>query len=53
MHAFTGAFQAFCKQKQYYNNNTVTEEKLFLYFVEEITGWPLKAKSYKTNNNMP
>lgn len=31
-------FTVFCKQKQYYNGDTVTEEKLLLFLVEEVVG---------------
>jgi len=29
------------------------EEKLLLYFVEEVIGQPLKAKSCKVSDNVP
>ena len=44
--------QAFCKQKQYCNNNTVIEDKLFFIIIKEVAGQPLKGKSCKANNNI-
>jgi len=29
------------------------EEKLLLFLIKEVIGWPLKAKSYKVSNNIP
>ena len=46
-------FQAFCRQKQYCDANTVTEEKLLLFLIEEVTHRPLKAKSRKTGADIP
>jgi len=40
-------FQAFCQQKQYQDSDTVTEDKILLFLVEEVTNRPLRGKSRK------
>src|SRR5208282_174721 len=37
----------FCEQKQYCDSDTVTEDKLLLFLVEEVTARPLRAKGCK------
>ncbi|OCK77125.1 hypothetical protein K432DRAFT_407599 [Lepidopterella palustris CBS 459.81] len=41
------------KRKQYHDADTVTEDKLLLFLVEEVTGRPLKAKSRKAADDVP
>jgi hypothetical protein len=45
--------QAFCEQKQYCDGDTVTEDKLLLFLVEEVTSRPLRAKSRKVGGDVP
>jgi hypothetical protein len=45
--------KSFCEQKQYCDGDTVTEDKLLLFLVEEVTARPLRAKSYKVSNDVP
>ena len=42
----------FCEQKQYCDSDTVTEDKLLLFLVEEVTARPLRAKSYKVSDDV-
>jgi uncharacterized protein YciI len=46
-------FQAFCRRKRYRDADTVTEEKLLLFLVEDVTDRPLKAKSRKVAADIP
>ncbi|OCK74796.1 hypothetical protein K432DRAFT_386604, partial [Lepidopterella palustris CBS 459.81] len=46
-------FKAFCQRKQYHDADTVTEDKLLLFLVEEVPGRPLKAKSRKAVDDVP
>ncbi|OCK73784.1 hypothetical protein K432DRAFT_387196 [Lepidopterella palustris CBS 459.81] len=46
-------FKAFCQRKQYHDADTVIENKLLLFLVEEVTGRPLKAKSRKAADDVP
>ena len=43
----------FCEWKQYCDGDTVTEDKLLLFLVEEVTARPLRAKSCKVSNDVP
>jgi hypothetical protein len=40
-------------RKQYCDRDTVTEDKLLLFLVEEVTAWPLRAKSCKVGDDVP
>ena len=40
-------FRAFCRRKQYQDGDTVTEDKLLLFLVEEVSDRPLRGKSRK------
>ncbi|KAH8657278.1 hypothetical protein BGZ61DRAFT_310526, partial [Ilyonectria robusta] len=40
-------FRDFCERKQYQDADTVTEDKLLLFLVEEVADRPLRAKSHK------
>ena len=40
-------FQEFCHRKQYQDGETVTEEKLLLFLVEEVTDRLLRKRSRK------
>jgi hypothetical protein len=40
-------FRDFCERKQYQDADTVTEDKLLLFLVEEVADRPLRARSYK------
>src|SRR5208282_4141691 len=42
----------FCERKQYCDSDTVTEDKLLLFLVEEVTARPLRAKSCKVSNDV-
>ena len=46
-------FTAFCAQKQYHDGDTVTEDKLLLFLVEEVADRPLRAKSRKAASDTP
>ena len=46
-------FRDFCKQKQYHDGDTVTEDKLLLFLVEEVADRPLRAKSRKAAEDIP
>jgi len=46
-------FQDFCRRKQYYDGDTVTEEKLLLFLVEDVANRPLKTKSPKVDSDVP
>jgi hypothetical protein len=46
-------FAAFCAQKQYHDADTVTEDKLLLFLVEEVADRPLRAKSRKAASDTP
>jgi hypothetical protein len=46
-------FRAFCLRKRYQDADTVTEDKLLLFLVEEVTDRPLKAKSRKAAADIP
>ncbi|KAF2178632.1 hypothetical protein K469DRAFT_331606 [Zopfia rhizophila CBS 207.26] len=45
-------FKAFCERKQYHDADTVTEDKLLLFLVEEVTSRPLKVKSRKAADDV-
>ncbi|KAL6410099.1 hypothetical protein AUP68_06510 [Ilyonectria robusta] len=40
-------FRDFCERKQYQDADTVTEDKLLLFLVEEVADRPLRARSRK------
>jgi hypothetical protein len=46
-------FQAFCRAKHYQDSDTVTEDKLLLFLVEEVANRPLRAKSFKVAAEAP
>ena len=46
-------FKQFCARKGYCDGETVTEEKLLLFLVEEVTNRPLKIKSRKVGSDIP
>jgi hypothetical protein len=46
-------FRDFCERKQYQDADTVTEDKLLLFLVEEVADRPLRAKSRKAAENTP
>ncbi|KAJ6780567.1 hypothetical protein PWT90_10658 [Aphanocladium album] len=43
------AFQAFCQAKQYHDYDTVTEDKLLLFLVEEVANRPLQGRSHRVS----
>ncbi|KAL2137536.1 hypothetical protein VTI28DRAFT_9169 [Corynascus sepedonium] len=45
-------FQDFCRRKQYEDGDTVTEDKLLLFLVEDVANRPLKTKSPKVDNEV-
>ena len=45
-------FTAFCAQKQYHDADTVMEDKLLLFLVEEVANCPLWAKSCKAASDI-
>lgn len=46
-------FQQFCQLKQYRDGDTVTEDKLLLFLVDEVTSRPLRARSRKAAAEVP
>ncbi|KAL2140333.1 hypothetical protein VTI28DRAFT_3977 [Corynascus sepedonium] len=46
-------FQDFCRRKQYQDGDTVTEDKLLLFLVEDVVNRPLKTRSPKIDKNVP
>jgi hypothetical protein len=40
-------FKTFCARKQYHDGDTVTEDKILLFLVEDVANRPLRAKSRK------
>ncbi|RYP04774.1 hypothetical protein DL764_004243 [Monosporascus ibericus] len=46
-------FRSFCERKQYQDADTVTEDKLLLFLVEEVADRPLRAKSRKAGDDIP
>ncbi len=46
-------FREFCRRKQYCDGDTVTEDKLLLFLVEEVANRPLKTKSRKVGDDVP
>ncbi|KAM7192130.1 hypothetical protein V8F33_008555 [Rhypophila sp. PSN 637] len=46
-------FQRFCWRKQYQDADTVTEEKLLLFLVEDVVNRPLRSKSRKADGDVP
>ena len=46
-------FREFCRRKQYHDSDTVTEEKLLLFLVEDVANRPLKTKSPKVDSDVP
>src|ERR1043166_2839260 len=46
-------FRAFCRRKQYEDSDTVTEDKLLLFLVDEVASRPLQAKSRKATTETP
>ena len=46
-------FKAFCARKQYWDGNTVTEDKLLLFLVEDVANRPLRVKSRKADSRVP
>ncbi|KAK4233479.1 short-chain dehydrogenase [Achaetomium macrosporum] len=46
-------FREFCRRKQYCDGDTVTEDKLLLFLVEDVANRPLKTKSPKADDGVP
>ncbi|KAK4239207.1 hypothetical protein C8A03DRAFT_14388, partial [Achaetomium macrosporum] len=46
-------FRQFCQRKQYQDGETVTEEKLLLFLVEEVVDRPLRLRSRKAAKDTP
>lgn len=46
-------FKDFCARKQYQDGETVTEDKLLLFLVDEVAARPLRAKSHKVAKDTP
>src|SRR5438876_5254417 len=46
-------FKDFCRRKLYQDNDTVTEDKLLLFLVEEVADRPLRTKSRKAAAETP
>ena len=46
-------FQRFCRRKQYQDGETVTEDKLLLFLVEEVVNRPLRSRSRKADGDVP
>ena len=46
-------FRQFCRQKQYQDGETVTEDKLLLFLVEEVVYRPLRSRSRKAAEDTP
>ena len=46
-------FRRFCQQKQYQDGETVTEDKLLLFLVEEVVHRPLRLRSRKAASDTP
>jgi hypothetical protein len=46
-------FRDFCQQKQYHDGDTVTEDKLLLFLVEEVADRPFRTKSRKAAEDIP
>ncbi|KAK4244348.1 hypothetical protein C7999DRAFT_35272, partial [Corynascus novoguineensis] len=45
--------QDFCRGKQYEDGDTVIEDKLLLFLVEDVVNRPFKTKSPKVDNEAP
>ena len=46
-------FCQLCRCKEYYDGETITEDKLFLFLVKDITSRPLRIRSYTAASNTP
>ncbi|KAK4206867.1 short-chain dehydrogenase, partial [Rhypophila decipiens] len=46
-------FRRFCRRKQYQDADTVTEDKLLLFLVEDVVNRPLRSKSRKADRDVP
>jgi len=46
-------FRQFCRRKQYQDGETVTEDKLLLFLVEEVVDRPLRSRSRKADRAVP
>lgn len=46
-------FRRFCQQKEYQDGETVTEDKLLLFLVEEVVDRPLRSRSRKAASDIP
>jgi hypothetical protein len=46
-------FRRFCQRKQYQDGETVTEDKLLLFLVEEVVDRPLRLRSRKAAGDTP
>lgn len=46
-------FRQFCLKKQYHDGDTVTEDKLLLFLVEEVVHRPLRVRSKKAAAEVP
>ena len=46
-------FRQFCRRKQYQDGETVTEDKLLLFLVDEVVHRPLRSRSQKAAQDTP
>ena len=46
-------FRRFCWQKEYLDGDTVTEEKLLFFLVEDVVNRPLRSHSQRANSDAP
>jgi len=46
-------FRRFCRRKQYQDGETVTEDKLLLFLVEDVVNRPLRSRSRKADGDIP
>ena len=46
-------FRKWCQGKQFRDHDTVTEEKLLLFIVDEVANRPLRVKSRKVDKSVP
>lgn len=53
LRAKAGEFRRFCERKQYQDGETVREDKLLLFLVEEVVHRPLRSRSRKAAEDTP
>ena len=46
-------FRQFCRRKEYHDGETVTEDKLLLFLVEDVTSRPLRIRSRTAASSTP